>query len=92
MARVALAKKLKIKSGIDTDIKAKIIIRALILSIQEAIQEEKIVTLAGFGSFKVVKRKARKGRNLKTGTEIYISCCNTIKFTPSKKFAKAISK
>lgn len=92
MARVALAKKLKIKSGMATDVEAKKIIRAIILSMQEAIQEGKIMTLAVFGTFKVVKRKARKGRNLQNDTEIHIPAHNTIKFAPSTRLAKAILK
>lgn len=90
MTRVALAKKLQIKSGIATHINAKKIIRAIVLSLQEIIIEDKSITLAGFGSFKVIKRHERKGRNLQTGTEICIPAYNTVKFIPSKRLAKAI--
>ena len=43
-----------------------------------------VVTLVGFGSFKVVKRKARTGRNPQTGAEIQISASNAPKFCRAK--------
>ena len=36
-------------------------------TISNALKKEETVTLIGFGSFKVIKRKARKGRNPQTG-------------------------
>ncbi|MDO9528019.1 MAG: HU family DNA-binding protein [Syntrophales bacterium] len=38
--------------------------------------------LVGFGSFKVVKRKARKGRNPQTGEEIKIKARKVVRFKP----------
>jgi DNA-binding protein HU-beta len=48
------------------------------------------VSLVGFGSFKVAKRKARKGRNPQTGEEIKIKASKTAKFTPGKSLKEAI--
>jgi DNA-binding protein HU-beta len=42
------------------------------------------VQLVGFGTFKVVKRSARKGRNPKTGKEIQIPAKKTPRFTVGK--------
>ena len=42
------------------------------------------VTLVGFGSFSVVKRKARMGRNPKTGESIKIKAKKVAKFSPGK--------
>ena len=53
-------------------------------------KKEGKVTLIGFGTFSKVRRKARKGRNLRTGEEIKIKATNTVKFTPSKKLKEAI--
>lgn len=41
------------------------------------------VALRGFGTFRVVERKARRGRNPKTGAEIDIPASTTIRFKPS---------
>ena len=42
------------------------------------------ITLVGFGSFKVVKRKARTGRNPQTGEKIKIKAKNVVKFKAGK--------
>ncbi len=52
----------------------------------EAIKKnvKKGVTLVGFGTFKVVRRKARIGRNPQTGEKIRIAAKNVVKFKPGK--------
>ena len=42
--------------------------------------------LVGFGTFSVVKRKAREGRHPQTGQLIKIAARKTVKFVASKKF------
>ena len=48
------------------------------------------VTLVGFGSFSVVKRKARKGRNPQTGEPIKIKAKKVVKFSVGKKLKDAV--
>ena len=48
------------------------------------------VTLVGFGTFSKVRRKARKGRNPRTGETIKIAASNTVKFTPGKSLKSAL--
>ncbi|MBI5207434.1 MAG: HU family DNA-binding protein [Candidatus Firestonebacteria bacterium] len=48
------------------------------------------VQLIGFGSFNVVTRKARKGRNPRTGEVIKIKASKTVKFKPGKAFKSSI--
>ena len=48
------------------------------------------VTLVGFGTFKVSKRKARKGRNPRTGEEIKIKAKKVPKFVPGKGLKDAV--
>ena len=45
---------------------------------------KKGVTLVGFGTFKMVKRKARTGRNPQTGEKIKIKAKSVVKFKPGK--------
>jgi len=45
---------------------------------------KKGVTLVGFGTFKVIRRKARTGRNPQTGEKIRIGAKNVVKFKPGK--------
>jgi DNA-binding protein HU-beta len=62
----------------------------MISSIIKTLKKGGEVSLPGFGSFKVVKRKARKGRNPRTGEEIKIKASKAPKFTPGKAFKEAV--
>lgn len=59
-------------------------------SITKSLKKGGRVTLVGFGTFSVSKRKARKGRNPRTGESIKIPAAKTPKFTPGKALKKAI--
>jgi len=48
------------------------------------------ITLVGFGTFSVSTRKARSGRNPKTGEPIKIPASKTVKFKPGSAFKQAI--
>ena len=58
--------------------------------IKVALKKEERVTLVGFGSFSVSKRKARKGRNPQTGAEIKIPARKVPKFTAGSELKKAV--
>ena len=62
----------------------------VISSITKSLKKGEDVALTGFGSFKVVKRKARKGRNPYTGEEIKIKATRAPKFTPGKGLKEAV--
>jgi DNA-binding protein HU-beta len=62
----------------------------MVSSITKALKKGQDVALAGFGTFKVVKRKARKGRNPNTGEEIKIKATKAPKFTPGKALKEAV--
>ena len=59
-------------------------------SIVNTLKRGDVVTLVGFGSFKVVRRKARTGRNPQTGAEIQISASIAPKFVPGKALKDAV--
>jgi len=59
-------------------------------SIINALKNKDTVTLVGFGTFKVQKREARKGRNPATGEEIQIKAKNVPKFTAGKALKEAV--
>ena len=48
------------------------------------------VQLIGFGTFKTVSRKARTGRNPKTGTPMKIKASKTVRFSPSAALKKSL--
>jgi DNA-binding protein HU-beta len=59
--------------------------------ITKALKKGDPVTLVGFGTFKVVKRKARKGRNPQTGEEIKIGASKAPKFVAGKGLKDAVN-
>jgi DNA-binding protein HU-beta len=69
---------------VSTKKEAQAAVDCVFKSIPKAMKKGKPVTIAGFGSFKVAKRKARKGRNPKTGAEIKIKASKAPKFVASK--------
>jgi DNA-binding protein HU-beta len=48
------------------------------------------ITIRNFGSFKLVKRAARKGRNPQTGEELEIPETTVVKFTPAKELKEEV--
>ncbi len=60
-------------------------------AITQALKNEDIVTIIGFGTFKVSKRSARKGRNPQTGAEMEIKAKNVPKFIPGKALKTAVN-
>jgi DNA-binding protein HU-beta len=58
--------------------------------VARALKKGDKVTLVGFGTFTVTKRKARKGRNPRTGEEIKIRATKTPKFTAGKALKDAV--
>jgi DNA-binding protein HU-beta len=50
------------------------------------------VSVIGFGSFSVIQRKARKGRNPQTGKEIKIPAKKAVKFSAGSELKKKVAK
>ena len=68
----------------STKVGAERSVNAVIKSIKLGIKKDGMVQLIGFGSFRVKKRKARKGRNPQTGEKIKIKGRNTVTFKAGK--------
>lgn len=60
-------------------------------TIKKTLKKNEAVQIVGFGSFKVNKREARKGRNPQTGQEINIAARMVPKFVPGKALKDAIN-
>jgi len=63
---------------------ANLALTAVLDSIKKALKKGQRVTIPGFGSFSVVKRAARKGRNPRTGEPVKIKASKKAKFTAGK--------
>jgi DNA-binding protein HU-beta len=63
----------------------------LIGSITKTVKKGQKVTIIGFGTFSLTRRKARKGRNPRTGETIKIKATKSPKFTAGKAFKNAVN-
>jgi len=59
-------------------------------AIKKGMKKGQAVTLVGFGTFSVGRRKARIGRNPQTGKEIKIPAKKVPKFTAGKALKSAV--
>ena len=64
--------------------------KAVIEGISSTLEKGDVVSLVGFGSFKVVERAAREGRNPSTGEKMQIPASKAVKFTPSKSLKERV--
>jgi len=69
---------------------AKETMDALIGSITSSLKKNKKVQLVGFGSFSVVKRAARKGRNPFTGEAIRIKASKSVRFKAGQSLKRSV--
>jgi nucleoid DNA-binding protein len=65
-------------------------VSAILAAIKKALKKGESVTLVGFGTFSVSKRKARKGRNPQTGEAIKIAAKKVPVFKAGKGLKDAV--
>ncbi len=65
-------------------------IKSLVKVIQEAMKNGEVISLSGLGSFRTKPRKARQGRNPKTGEIIPVPPGKKISFKPTTTLRKLI--
>ena len=64
---------------------------AMVTAIRISLKRGQMVTLVGFGTFHVGKRKARAGRNPRTGAAIKIKAAKVPKFRAGKALKDALN-
>jgi len=69
---------------------AKKALDAFIKATSHALKEGKRVSLLGFGTFSVVKRASRTGRNPRTGAEITIAAKRVPQFKPGTELKNIV--
>lgn len=67
-------------------VEAQRIVDSLFQSMRDALRKGEKVVVQGFGSFHIVMRKPKKGRNIKTGQEVLIPARPAVKFRKAKDF------
>lgn len=76
---------------VSTKKEAQAAVDCVLDTITKTLKKKGEVTLVGFGTFKLSERKARTGRNPRTGEEIKIKAQNVPKFSPGKALKEAVA-
>ena len=74
-----------------TKISADKVLTSLVSNIIDGLKAGKTIAISGLGSFSVNERKARSGRNPKTGETIQIPASNVAKFKASAKLKEVLN-
>ncbi len=90
MRKADIANEVFEKIGISKKESADIL-EVILNSIKEVLKKGEMVKIAGFGNFVVRQKRARKGRNPKTGEEIGITPRRVVTFRPSQVFKKFVN-
>ncbi|MGH7149980.1 MAG: HU family DNA-binding protein [Planctomycetota bacterium] len=61
-------------------VKAEVVVGTVLGCIAKGLRKDRAVSIVGFGTFAVRNRKARMGRNPKTGEAIRIEASRTVSF------------
>ena len=84
MTKVELIEKMA-KDAKITKVAAGVVLESFMGNVTKALKKRNgKVTLVGFGTFRKVYRKTRKGRNPQTGKQIKIKGKNVVKFKAGK--------
>ncbi len=90
MTKAEFISKLSEKTGFSKK-DAEKAVNSFMEVVKEALADGEKVSLVGFGTFEVIERSARKGRNPQTGKEITIPACKAPKFKAGKGLKEAVS-
>ena len=89
MSRVDLVATMAAASG-WTKAGADRALRAFLASVRASLKRGQPVTLVGFGTFSVTRRKPRRGKNPRTGQPMNVVAGKTPRFKPSKELKRAV--
>ena len=70
---------------------SKILVEDFFQEIKTSLINNEEVKLSGFGNFELLNKKARPGRNPKTGEDVTISARRVVTFRAGNKLRKKIS-
>lgn len=65
-------------------------LNGMLSTMANAMEDGERVTLVGFGSFSIVERAPRLGRNPKTGESVPIPPRKAVKFRPGKELSQKV--
>lgn len=66
-------------------------LEALVKTVGTTLKKGENISLVGFGSFSVIQKAARTGKNPQTGKPIQIAAKKAVKFKPGKELAEGVN-
>ena len=89
MNKSVLVENVAKNTGMSKEATGKIV-NNILSEMSNIIVEHGSLTIVGFGTFNVVERKEKKGRNPRTGEEMTIEATSSVKFKPGKDLKNSI--
>jgi len=86
MTRAELAREIYLAHGGMTYAGAQRLLKSVMSIMVEKLATEGRLVISGFGTFKVVERRPRTGRDLGKGVPVRIPSRRTVVFVPSRKW------
>jgi len=80
----------EVAKDLGTKKEALLAVERVMETITKALKKGDTVRLVGFGTFKVVERKAREGRHPQTGEPLKIKAKKVPKFVPGEALKNAV--
>jgi DNA-binding protein HU-beta len=71
---------------------SKAALESILTAVRKTLKKGGRVPLIGFGTFSILKRKARTGRNPQTGAKLLIKAKKVVKFKAGTQFSKLVNK
>ena len=90
MNKADLVDEISVRTG-QTKVAVAATVEAMMDTIIEAVADSRTVTLSGFGTFEPKQRKARTGRNPRTGVAVPIPPKTVPAFRPGNTFKDAVT-
>jgi len=90
MRKVEIVTRIADEIGL-TQVQAEKIVNAILQEIKDGLQRGEPVTLRRFGSFQVRAKRARMGRNPKTGEAAGIPARRVVRFKPGEHFRESVN-
>ena len=90
MKKADIARRIHQQAGISADEAARVV-DWIVALFKGTLESGEPIVIAGFGTFKVRSKAARKGRNPHTGEAMMIAARRVVTFHPSAAFKAAVA-
>ena len=90
MKKADIARRIHQQAGISADEAARVV-DWIVALFKCTLESGEPIVITGFGTFKVLNKRPRRGRNPRTGEEMTIAARRVVTFHPSAAFKAAVA-